>query len=318
MSSRHAASAVVLGSVHMDLIASAGRLPGSGESVIGGAFAMAPGGKAGNQAIQLARCGISTRLITRLGDDFFGRELLKALREAGVDVSLVSFDDVAPTGASVVMVSPADYASIIAPGAAAGLTASDVDYVIFALREADALVVQLELPAEISSYAARRARDLGKQVILNASPIPGNTSDISPELWRLATTIIANGSEASRLAYRPVQPSGLDEARLLASDLRKRMSVQTVVITLGAIGAAASSPEGAFAQDAFQVEVIDTVGAGDAFLGALTASLIQGGGLPIAMRRAAAAGALAVGRRGAYDALPTAAAIDGFLARHER
>ncbi|MCC6793048.1 MAG: ribokinase, partial [Thermomicrobiales bacterium] len=120
-------SVVVLGSVHIDLIASAERLPGPGESVSGGTFSISPGGKAGNQAIQLARCGMRTLLLSCLGDDLFGRELLRALQTAGVDLSLIHIDHATATGASVVMTSLVDYASIIAPGAAARLSPFDVD-----------------------------------------------------------------------------------------------------------------------------------------------------------------------------------------------
>ena len=117
MPDERAPRVVVLGSVHMDLIATAARLPGRGESVTGGTFAMAPGGKAGNQACQCALAGAETRILTRFGDDAFGRELTSALAARGVDVSLVAVDPEAATGASTVLAGEGDYQSIIAPGA---------------------------------------------------------------------------------------------------------------------------------------------------------------------------------------------------------
>ena len=114
---------VVLGSVHMDLIATAARLPERGESVAGGTFAMAPGGKAGNQACQCALAGAAASIVTRLGGDAFGRELREAMARRGVDTSLVAIDPEAPTGASTVLAAEGDYQSIIAPGAAGRLSA---------------------------------------------------------------------------------------------------------------------------------------------------------------------------------------------------
>ena len=118
---------VALGSVHMDLIATAERLPAPGESVTGGTFAMAPGGKAGNQACQLALAGADTAIVTRLGDDAFGAQLTAALEARGVDTSHVSIDKEAATGASTVLAAEGDYASIIAPGAAGRLSHEDVE-----------------------------------------------------------------------------------------------------------------------------------------------------------------------------------------------
>lgn len=302
---------VVLGSVHMDLIATAARLPAHGESVTGGTFAMAPGGKGGNQACQFARAGAQAAMVTRLGDDLFGRQLLEALGRRGVDTSHVAIDPDNPTGASTVLAGEGDYASIIAPGAAALLSPADVDRARPAIEAADALVLQLELPVAISAYAAAIASAKGRSVILNASPAPDTVGAVPDALWRATSVLVVNRVEAGRLLGGAVAPEDV-EAALAA--LARRFGAETVVMTLGKDGSLARRGDDVAAQAAFPANVVDAVGAGDAFLGTFATALIDGAPLAVALRRGAAAGAIAVSRRGVYDALPDSDEVDRFLA----
>jgi ribokinase len=303
---------VVLGSVHIDLIATAERLPARGESVTGGMFAMAPGGKAGNQACQLALAGAEVFVMTRLGDDIFGRQLLTALADKGVDTSLVAIDASAPTGASTVLAAEGDYSSIIAPGAADLLSREDVERARPVIESADALVAQLEIAPEISAHAAAIANVVGGHVILNASPAPGPWSALPATLRRAASHLVVNRVEAGRLLGHAMDPAD-SEAEVAA--LAEATGAATVVMTLGAEGSVALSG-GAFArQPAFPTSVVDAVGAGDAFLGACVLALLEGEALGEALRRGAAAGCIAVARRGVYDALPSRDEIEAFLAR---
>ena len=301
---------VVLGSVHMDLIATAERLPGPGESVAGGAFAMAPGGKGGNQALQLALAGAEVKMLSRLGEDPFGRELLSALQAKGVDTSLVAVDEEHPTGASTVFAAQGDYCSIIAPGAAARLSTDDVERARSAIEAADALVLQLELPPQISDCAAEIAAGKGRAVILNASPAPAQWSEAPDSLWRATTILVVNRVEAGRLLGRDIQPEGLDRA---VRELAGRYGIKTVLVNLGPQGTAALHAGAFLLQPAYPAEVVDAVGAGDAFLGVSCAALLEGLALQEALRRGAAAGALAVSRRGVYEALPTRSEVYMFL-----
>lgn len=303
---------VVLGSVHMDLIASADRLPGPGESVAGGSFAMSPGGKGGNQAVQFALAGAETTMLTRLGDDSFGHELLAALQGKGVDSSLVAIDGEHPTGASTVFAAHGDYCSIIAPGAAAMLSTGDVARARPAIEAADALVLQLELPAGISDCAAQIAAAKRRAVILNASPAPADWSEVPASLWAAASILVVNRVEAGRLLGREI---GFDALRQACTELSARYNIDTIVVTLGPDGIAALHGGEFVHQPPFRAEVVDAVGAGDAFLGVFCCALIAGDGFGEALRRGAAAGALAVSRRGVYEALPTRAEVDAFLER---
>lgn len=292
----------------MDLIATAARLPGRGESVSGGSFSMAPGGKAGNQACQCALAGAEATILTRLGDDNFGRSLRSALAARGVDVSAIVTDREAATGASTVLAGEGDYQSIIAPGAAGRLTKADIDRARPLIEAADALLVQLEIDPAISAHAAAIAAGAGKAVVLNASPAPDGW-DTLPEALRRATRIlVVNAVEAGRLAgNRLLAPGRAAEA------LAARTGVGTVIVTLGAGGSEAASAGAMIRQAAFPAAVVDTVGAGDAFLGTVVVALLEGRPIAEALRRGAAAGAIAVSRRGVYDALPGREDVDLYL-----
>jgi ribokinase len=303
---------VVLGSVHMDLIATAARLPGRGESVTGGTFAMAPGGKAGNQACQCALAGAATRILTRLGDDAFGRNLLAALQRRSVDTSLVAVDAEAPTGASTVLAAEGDYCSIIAPGAAARLSAEDIERARPAIAAADALILQLEIPAEISARAAAIAAGAGRMVMLNASPAPESWTSLPEHLRQAVTVLVVNRVEAGRLIGITITEGAPDS---VAGHVAARTGVDAVILTLGSDGAIGYANQETVRQPAFPAEPADVVGAGDAFLGTAVVALLEGLPLADALRRGAAAGAIAVSRHGVYDALPTRADVDGFLAR---
>ena len=301
---------IVLGSVHMDLIATAERLPAPGESVTGGVFAMAPGGKAGNHACQLALAGAETAIVTRLGDDGFGQQLMAALKGRGVDIAHVGIDKEAATGASTVLAAAGDYASIIAPGAAGRLSLEDVARARPAIEAADALVVQLEIAAEISAAAAAIASGAGRHVILNASPAPGPWQSLPEPLREAATHLVVNRVEAGRLLGCDLSAVAADEA---AAELAAASGVGTVIVTHGAEGSVAFAEGALFRQPGFSAEVADAVGAGDAFLGAAIVALLEGLSPDEALRRGAAAGAIAVARTGVYEALPSRREIDAFL-----
>lgn len=310
MAERLVPTVVVLGSVHMDLIASAERLPGRGESVTGGTFTMAPGGKGGNQACQFSLAGARALMVTRLGDDMFGRRLMAALRAKGVDTSLVAIDKHYPTGASTVLAAQDDYASIIAPGAAGRLSTVDIDNARPALEAADALVIQLELPTATSECAAQIVAAAGKRVILNASPVPAAPAEVPETLWRVTSILVVNRVEAGHLLGRRLRSGRINED---IAELAAKLKVPTVVVTLGLEGATAVADGEVLHQPAFHAAVVDAVGAGDAFLGVFSTATLEGQPISNALRRGAAAATLALSRSGVYDALPSRRDVDAFL-----
>ncbi len=305
----------VAGSLHMDFIAAAERLPVPGESLIGSGCTMHPGGKAGNQATQLALHGIRTFLISRVGDDFLGNELRSRLSGRGVCLDYTTVDPGRPTGASPVFVGQdGQYMSIIVPGAAGALAVDDVLRAREVIEASAALVLQLEVPLATSRAAATLAKSAGARVILNASPISERMAQkVRAAMRGLVDTLIVNELEAELLSEREV--ASVSDATAAGRVLRESLGCSEVVITLGAAGAVMVAPDAELYQPAFVVPVVDSVGAGDAFAGTLIAMLVKGQALPLALRTAVAAGAIAVGRPGAFDALPTPAEITSLLGR---
>jgi len=293
-------SAVVIGSVHMDLIARADSLPGRGESITGGVFSMAPGGKGGNQAVQLALNGVATTMLTRVGNDPFGQSLVAALHRKGVKTDRIVVDPILATGASTVFADANDYASIIAPGAAGQLSRTDLDAARGAIAGADLVLIQWELPTTFIADAIEYCSGLGKKIVFNASPVAGTAASFSNEHWSAIEWLVVNRVEAIRLAG--VDDDGRSDVAQIAGFLRAKLGVSNVVVTLGREGSFWIGASGESFQPAMPSTVVDAVGAGDAFLGTLVAGLIDGIAIEDALRRAAAAGALAVRRSGAYDA----------------
>src|SRR5829696_2337346 len=159
---------MVVGSVHMDVVAAADRLPGKGESVVGHRVVLSPGGKAGNQAAQAALNSAHTFLVGRVGHDVFGDRLRAALTRTGVDTTYLTVDSQEATGVSPVLTgADGEYASIIVPGAGQRLEPTDIDAARDAFAQSAVLLLQCEIPLRISAHAARLARSLGGRVIFN-------------------------------------------------------------------------------------------------------------------------------------------------------
>jgi ribokinase len=303
---------IVVGSVHIDLIARAGRLPRQGETLPGTSFAIHPGGKGGNQAAQVARAGVPAVIVGRVGRDQFGERLRAALRDAGVDTTYLAQDDHEPTGASTVLVGgDGDYASVIVPGAGLAVRTADIDTAVAAMPGAAVVLLQLEIAPGTVAYAAARARARGATVILNAAPVPERPTDISRELWGNVGVVVANRVEAEMLAGEAGDESSSDE---LAARIRATYDVDTVIVTLGGEGVVLADGAGSLREAAWPVEVVETIGAGDAFVGMLAATMARGTPARAALTVANAAGALAVTRSGGYQALPTRAEVERFLA----
>jgi ribokinase len=310
MSTEARTAVTVVGSVHMDIVATAHRLPATGESVVGHRVALSPGGKAGNQAAQAARNGARTFLIGRVGRDVFGDQLRSALASTGVDTTYLTIDPQEATGISPVFTgADGEYASIIVPGAGQRLQPADIEAARDAFQSA-LLLIQGEIPIELSAHAARLARSLGGRVLFNASPAPAAAA-IPDALWSAVDILLVNGTEAERLSGMSIVD--VPAAVQVAEALRQRRGIPTVVITLGGRGAIALDERGARHLPPWSVPVVETIGAGDAFAGVLASELARGRQLDEALPLANAAGALAVTRPGAHDSLPTGAQIRAFL-----
>jgi ribokinase len=292
---------VVLGSINLDIVLRPPRLPAPGETVLAPGYALYPGGKGANQALAARRAGARVALLGCVGDDDFAAQALASLRAAGVDTSGVRTVDL-PTGAAAVMVDDAgENQIVVASGANRRVAATQASP-----TPGGWLLLQMEIPHEANWAAARAARAAGMRVALNLAP----AAPVPKEALADLDVLICNEHEAGALAQQFGQPAAT-AARWLAD----RFALDCIV-TLGRAGARAALADGrALAATALPVEAIDTVGAGDAFVGAYVAGLDAGLPTEACLRHAIAAGSLACTAEGAQPSLPDAAAIAAAAAR---
>jgi ribokinase len=307
MAGRAAVSAVsggvaVVGSANIDHVVVVPRLPSEGETVVASRYLQAAGGKGLNQAVAAARQGSPVEFVASIGDDPGGDGLLRLLAAEGIETSGVRRPAGELTGLAMVTVAPGGVNTVVvAPLANAGLGPADVDAAGPAIDQAAVVLAQLEVPLEAVARALERGRLGGAVTMLNAAPVAGPLPD---RLLDLVDVLIANQAEASHLTGVPAEQAGM---RLVAQ------GCPTVITTLGARGALLATATGVTEVAAFTVEAMDATAAGDAFCGALAAGLAAGLPLMAALRRAAAAGALATTITGAVPSLPTRAAVDALL-----
>lgn len=304
---------VVVGSANVDLVIQTPHLPEPGETVLGGKFIMAMGGKGANQAVAAARLGAAVTFVARVGDDAFGQECLAAYQKEHIDTQYVAITPDTPTGIALIAVAAdGENTIIVASGANMALTPADVAAAEPAFQDADVLVLQLEVPLETSIAAARLAHKHDLRVVLNPAP----AQKLPPKLLGEVDILTPN-----RLELAQLMALSDDAVRQMSDDDLARTALavgpQSAVITLGAEGALAADPGGWTRVPAFRVNAIDTTAAGDAFNGGLAVALARGDAtLAEAVRYASAAGALAATRLGAQPSLPTAAELDRFLRDH--
>lgn len=299
---------IVFGSINMDLVTRTPRLPGAGETLLGSNFFTTPGGKGANQAVALAKLGIPTRMVGRVGRDAFGQELLTALRSTGVQTDDVQVDPQHHSGVALITVADDGSNQIVGVfGANGQVDTTDVVHLMDLLPQADALLLQLEIPLPSVTAAAKVAKQAGVRVILDPAPV--QTANLQ-ELYPLVDILLPNEVEAGQLVGFTVHNP---ETASQAAAVLQRWGVPVVIVKLGARGAFCATPEGQFFTPAFAVAAIDTVAAGDAFAGGLTAALVEGRSLRQAVVWGAAAGALATTKTGAQAAMPDRPTFDAFL-----
>lgn len=297
---------VVIGSSNTDMIVQSQHIPRPGETVLGGEFSTASGGKGANQAVGAVRAGGKVTFLGRVGMDMFGERALEGLRKDGIDVSSVISDPEATSGVALIIVDEAGENSIaVAPGANARLSPDDIRTASSLISNAAVVLMQLEIPLESVLAAARIAHEAGVPVILNPAP----AQRLDQELLGMIDILTPNESEVELLTGVPV--SDEDQLHKAAACLHDR-GVEKVLITLGARGVWVSSPEFTGLVPGFEVQAVDTTAAGDVFNGVLAVGLAEGKGLEVSARMACAAAALSVTKLGAQPSAPTRAEIDNW------
>lgn len=295
---------LVVGSINVDLGISMAQLPRPGETVVGGRFWQAQGGKGANQAVASARFGARTAMVGAIGPDRFGRVAVEGLSEAGVDVSWIQSVPDLPTGVAVILSADGgDNLIAVASGANAGISPGEVERAVRSLQP-KVVLLSLELGDDAVLAAAAAAGTAGALLVLNPAPY----RPIARQLAPAAAVITPNQGEAEELLGGPIDAGDLIERARSAG-----LGAADLVITLGDRGAGRLSGDEFINYPAKPVEPVDTTGAGDAFNGVLAASLSHGHEIDAAVRRAVAAGTLATLSLGGRAARASKEEVEAFV-----
>lgn len=298
---------VVLGSVNADHVLQVSSFPRPGETLHGQGYRVIPGGKGANQAVAAARLGADVAFIACVGYDSFGVNIRQAFVKDGINVDAVIVEKSKPTGIAMIQVTPSGENSICISAEANGcLTAARLQPHAQLIRDADMLLMQLEIPLETIISAARIAAKAHTKVVLNPAPAQPLTDD----LLKLVDIITPNETEAQQLTG--INVSNLASAQLAADKLHSK-GIPLVMITLGSQGAWVSEKGKGEQIKGFRVKAVDTTAAGDTFNGALLTLLLEGASLADAVRFAHAAAAITVCGAGAQSSIPYREGVDNFL-----
>ncbi|NJM75949.1 MAG: ribokinase [Acaryochloridaceae cyanobacterium RU_4_10] len=298
----------IFGSLNMDLVVQAPRLPKPGETLSGSKFETIPGGKGANQAVAAARLGSQAHLFGRVGGDGFGQQSISSLRSQGVVCDDIAIDDSTHTGiASIIVASNGANQIVLAAGANGQVGEVDIDRLQNKLPGMSALLLQLEIPIDIAIAAAKAAQAAGVNVILDPAPAP---IQFPLEFYRLIDILTPNQTEAEQLLG--VEIHTIDDAIQAAQQFRQK-GVQRVVLTLGEQGIVVADEQGVIHWPSYPTTVVDTTAAGDAFNGAVAAALDRQHPWTTALQWGLAAGALTVSRSGAQPSLPSQTELFRFL-----
>ncbi len=300
---------VVVGSINMDLVARAARIPVTGETVQGEEFRTHPGGKGANQAVAVARLGYPVSMIGRLGTDAFGAELRDHLQKSGIDVSAVSASETS-SGVAVIIVSPSgDNIIVVTPGANAAVSPADIDANLDRIRAAGLVLTQLEIPLDTVEHLANVCAREGVPLMLDPAP----ARELPAAVVYHARWFTPNETEAGFFSASAATDPPEEIARTLLAK-----GPQAVALKLGVRGVYLADRNGLNRQiEAFAVRAVDTTAAGDAFNGAFATALMLGNDPTESARFAAAAAAISVTRPGAQSSMPTLLEVQELLSRKD-
>lgn len=287
----------VVGSANTDMVVKAPKLPLPGETLLGGTFFMNAGGKGANQAVASARLGGDVTLVTKVGNDIFGKQTINGLKKENINVDFVFVDDIAPSGTALIMVNDeGENCIVVAPGANANLLPADIE-TVNNINEAAIILMQLEIPMATIEAVAKNAKANGQKVIIN--PAPAQLLD--DELLNGLFLITPNETEATLLTGITVTD---ETTASQAAGVFLSKGVQNVIITLGKQGAYFQNKNLKLMIEAPVVQAMDTTAAGDTFSGALTVALTENMDWQQAVQFAVKAASISVTRMGAQSSVP--------------
>ncbi len=305
-------SIVVVGSVNLDLVCTASKIPAPGETVWGDRFQTFHGGKGANQAVAAARLGGAVALVGKVGDDDFGSRLRQGLQESHVDVDRLATVAGIASGVALISVDRQGQNSItVVPGANGELRPADLECCLPILRSAGIILTQLETPLETVEYLCAMAHTAGVPLMLDPAPARA----LPDSLLRCVTYLTPNETETCALCGLQAQDLTPDQAPAVARRLQAS-GPANVILKMGQHGAFVASSDGSDTfVPAFAVDAVDTTAAGDAFNGGMAVALMRGSSLAEAAQFAAAVAAVSVTRAGAQPAMPTLDEVAAVFAR---
>ncbi len=302
------AQVVVCGSLNLDVIAQSKRRPVAGETILGAAVSLLPGGKGLNQAVAAVRLGVPTAMLGAVGDDAFGGTLRGVLANDDVDSTGVRVVRGVTTGVALIQVAEGDNAITGSSGANMHFTASMVRR---RPRRGEIWLAQFETPIATTEAMFRKARAAGARTILNLAPMLPHPA----RLMQLVDIAVLNELELCQATGVKLSSRNSRRTIVTACEKLRQRGARAVIATLGARGSIVVDETGATAVPGFKARVVDTTGAGDCFVGALAARLVSGAALPEAARYASAAAACCVERLGAAPSMPRPKDVAARLAR---
>jgi len=297
---------VVVGSSNTDMVIKSERLPGPGETILGGDFIMAAGGKGANQAVAAARIGGEVTFVARVGDDMFGSGAIENFKTEGMNTNFIVVDQDNPSGVALINVDHHGENSIsVASSANNALSEENVSAASEAIADAQVILIQLEIPLDTVRHAAKLAYESGTQVILNPAP----AQKLDDTLLGFLSVITPNETETELLTGVKVTN---EDSALKAASILKDKGVGTVIITMGSQGAFVLTDDGSTLVPSKEITPIDTTAAGDAFNGALAYAIAEQRPMAEAVRFANLVGALSATKMGAQPSMPTSVEVEAF------
>jgi ribokinase len=288
---------LVIGSSNTDMVVKSSRLPLPGETILGGTFFMNAGGKGANQAVAAARLGGHVTLVTKVGNDIFGRQTIEGLKTEQINTDHVFVDETAPSGTAIIMVNEeGENCIVVAPGANANLLPKDIS-ALDVIRDAAIILMQLEIPMETIEAVIKIAKANHQQVVINPAP----AQILADELLHGLFLITPNETEAGLLTG--INVADADTASQAARIFLDK-GVQNVIITMGRQGAFFQNEQTMFMIPAPVVKALDTTAAGDTFSGAVTVALTENSDWETAIQFAIEAASISVTRLGAQASIP--------------
>ncbi len=303
---------IVVGSLNMDLVVRAPKIPRPGETVLGSDFKQVPGGKGANQADAAAKLGAETAMLGAVGKDSMGSQLIRSLEKDGVNVDKVLVKDNLPTGvAAIVVEDSGNNAITVAPGANSGFTPDDLSDMDDVFKRAKVMLVQLETPIETVRTALRMARKNNVTTILNPAP----AIELDDEIFSLVDILTPNETELELLSG--MDTSNIERVEAAGKHLIQK-GVSRLIVTLGSQGSIHIGNNSIKLYPAYNVKAVDTTAAGDSYNAALAVSISKGESLEDAIKFATKVGAMTVTKHGAQTSLPLVEEVEEFDSWYEK